>query len=64
MNAADACGNLKNVRAALDNAKRQKDGSITAAFKSNENGKPTYSNRQHDKAHTRSVTNIITWNTS
>jgi len=55
---ADACGNLNNARVALNNAKKLKDGSITAVFKRKGKGKLTYSHRQHDKAQTRFVVTI------
>ena len=52
---ADTCGNRDAVRDGLNTAKKLKNGSIMAAFKSTEKGKGTYSHRQHDKAQTRSV---------
>jgi len=52
---ADACGNLANARDGLSNAKKLKDGSITAAFKRTEKEIATYSNRQHDKVQIRFV---------
>ena len=52
---ADACGNLDNARDGLDNAKKLKDGSITAAFDRKGKGNVTFSIRQHDKVQTRSV---------
>jgi hypothetical protein len=55
LRAADACGNLESARVGLNAAKKQKNGSITAAFERKGKGNITYSHRQHDKAQTRFV---------
>lgn len=52
---ADACADLDGAQYGLDRAKRQKDGTITAAFERNGKGKVSYSHRQHDKTQTRFV---------
>ena len=52
---ADACHDLGSAREGLKNVKKQKDGSITVAFKRTGKGKVTFSHRQHDKTQTRFV---------
>lgn len=52
---ADNCGDLESTREGLNRAKKEIDGSITAAFERTGKGKVTYSHRQHDKTQTRFV---------
>lgn len=56
---ADACGDLESARKGVLNAKKQKDGSITASFERMGKGKITYSHRQHDKPQTRFVNHLM-----
>ncbi len=53
---AQACANLDSAREGLRNAKKQRDGSLTAAFEWKGKGKLTFSHRPHTKAETRFVT--------
>ena len=52
---ADNCGDLESTWNGLNIARKEIDGSITAAFERIGKGKVTYSHHQHDKTQTRFV---------